>query len=205
MLTIAKIKMKYIQNAAISIKSGGLIVYPTETTYALGANPLDPSAIKKLYQAKKRDAENPLSLAFPTITTASSHMHISNKTKYFADQFLPGAVTILCEPTNPQLIPLAKNGKVGIRVPDHPLALDLLHHFHPITATSANISGNPGACDVSDIDPELLNSVSTIVDGKQTPGGKSTVVDIDESIIIRKGSHYLEIKAWLDNNISFPG
>ena len=197
--------MNHIQNAAISIKSGDLILYPTETTYALGANPLNPLAIKKLFLAKKRDQKNPLSIAFPTLTDASSYVHLSAKTKSFAHQFLPGPVTILCKPTNPQLKPITKNGKIGIRIPDHPLALDLLEKSNPITATSANISGKPGACSISEIDPELLSSISAIIDGKQTPGGKSTVVDIDESTIIRKGSQYEEIKVWLENypSISF--
>ena len=56
----------------------------------------------------------------------------------------------------------------------------------------------------SEIDPELLSSVSTIIDGQQTPGGKSTVIDVDESTILRKGSHYEEIKTWVEDNSSFP-
>ena len=196
--------MNHIQNAAISINSGHLIVYPTETTYALGANPLDSQAIQKLFRAKKRDPNNPLSIAFPTLTAASSYVLLSPKTKSFSDHFLPGAVTILCEPTNSLLKPLTKNGKIGIRIPDHPLALDLLTQVSPLTATSANISGNPGACNISEIDPELLSSVSTIIDGQQTSRGKSTVIDVDESTIIRKGSHYEEIKTWIEDNSSFP-
>jgi L-threonylcarbamoyladenylate synthase len=194
--------MNHIQNAAISINSGELIVYPTETTYALGANPLDTQAIQKLFNVKKRDQKNPLSIAFPTLIAASHHVTLSTKTKLFADHFLPGAVTILCEPTNSQLKTMAKNGKIGIRIPDHPLALNLLTQINPITATSANISGTPGARTISGIDSELLSSISTIIDGGKIPGGKSTVVDVDESTILRKGSHYEEIKIWLEVNTS---
>ena len=196
--------MNPIQNAAISINSGELIVYPTETTYALGANPLDAQAVQKLFNAKKRDPKNPLSIAFPTLIAASHHVTLSTKTKLFADHFLPGAVTILCEPTNSQLKTMAKNGKIGIRIPDHPLTFNLLTQINPLTATSANISGTPGARTISDIDSELLSSVSTIIDGGKTSGGKSTVVDVDESTILRKGSHYEEIKTWIGDNSSLP-
>ena len=102
------------------------------------------------------------------------------------------------------MLAMAKNGKIGIRIPDHPLAFNLLTQINPLTATSANISGTPGARTISGIDSELLSSISTIIDGGETPGGKSTVVDVDESTILRKGSHYEEIKTLIEDNSSFP-
>lgn len=192
--------MTTVDQAIQAINSGELVIYPTETTYGLGANALDEVAVQKLFEAKQRKLTKPVSIAFPTIKSASKHVELTKKTRSFANKFLPGPVTILCKPTTETLLKLSNNnGKIGVRIPRNKVALDLLNSVSPLTATSANISGKPSPCNLMDLDQNLLFHVSAILDGGTTPGGHSTVVDLDENIIIRKGSKYDEIISWMDN------
>tara|TARA_B110000263_G_C15284770_1_gene500166 strand:+ start:1262 stop:1840 length:579 start_codon:yes stop_codon:yes gene_type:complete len=192
--------MTTVDQAIQAINSGELVIYPTETTYGLGANALDEVAVQKLFEAKQRKLTKPISIAFPTIKSASKHVELTKKTRSFANKFLPGPVTILCKPTTETLLKLSNNnGKIGVRIPRNKVALDLLNSVSPLTATSANISGKPSPCNLMDLDQNLLFHVSAILDGGTTPGGHSTVVDLDENIIIRKGSKYDEIISWMDN------
>ncbi len=192
--------MATMDQAIQVINSGGLIIYPTETTYGLGVNALDEGAVQKLFKAKQRKLTKPISIAFPTIKSASKHVELTEKTRSFANKFLPGPVTILCKPTTEHLLKLSnKNGKIGVRIPQNKVALNLLNSVSPLTATSANISGKPSPCNLMDLDKNLLFYVSAILDGGTTPGGHSTVVDIDENLVIRKGSKYGEIISWMNN------
>jgi len=88
--------------------------------------------------------------------------------------------------------------RVGVRVPDHPVALSLLERVSPITATSANVSGRPSATSVGDLDPEIQEAVEVVVDGGETPGGGSTVVDLERGVVHRQGALADEVQAWLD-------
>jgi L-threonylcarbamoyladenylate synthase len=91
----------------------------------------------------------------------------------------------------------AGRDRVGVRVPDHEVALSLLRRVAPLTATSANVSGQNSARRVADLDPAIREAATVVVDGGETPGGGSTVVDVDRGEIVRRGANADAVEAWL--------
>ena len=190
-----------VREAAGAIAAGGTAVYPTETVYGLGADALDPDAVERVFEIKRRPRSEPLSLAVPTVEDASAVAEVDDRTERFMRRFLPGPVTVVVPRTAsvPDVL-TAGLSHVGIRVPDHAVALALLHETPPLTATSANRSGAGSARRIEEIDPGVREAVDAIVDGGETPGGESTVVDPGRDEIIRRGLLADEIEAWLDGN-----
>lgn len=189
-----------LETAATAIRDGQLVVYPTETVYGLGADALDAAAITRVFEAKQRSRRNPLSLAVPNQSAARKYLQVSEKTRAFMDEFLPGPVTVIGERASsiPDVL-TAGQDRVGIRIPDHELAQALLERVAPITATSANISGRESIRNPAALDAELREKVAVVLDGGKTNGTASTVVDPDLGVIHRRGTIVAEIEAWLDN------
>jgi L-threonylcarbamoyladenylate synthase len=186
-----------VAGAARTLREGGLVVYPTETVYGLGADATDPEAVERVFEAKGRDRDKPLSVAVPDSEAAREYVRATPRTRRFMDEFLPGPVTVICEKR--ARLPDALTGgreRVGVRVPDHDLALSLLDEFAPVTATSANRSGGPNARRAADV-PASIRERATVLDGGETPGGESTVVDVEKREIVRRGLGAAEIEAWL--------
>ncbi|MUV60598.1 L-threonylcarbamoyladenylate synthase [Halobacterium sp. CBA1126] len=185
--------------AADAARGGGLVVYPTETVYGLGADALDPDAVGAVFDAKRRDREKPLSFAFPDADAASEHVYWTDTERAFAEEFLPGPVTLVCEKRDS--VPDALTGgrdRVGVRVPDHEVALALLDRVAPLTATSANVSGEPSVTDPADLDAEFRARVDAVLDAGETPGGTgSTVVDVERNEILREGAVGDAVREWL--------
>jgi len=189
-----------VADAAAAVAAGELVVYPTETVYGLGADALDPEAVERAFAAKGRDRSKPLSLGVPSVAAAREHVDATDRELAFMDAFLPGPVTVLCdrEPHVPDVL-VAGGDRVGVRVPDHDLALALLEAADtPVTATSANVSGAPSVRHPDDLDPEFLAAVGVVVDGGRTDGAESTVVDPSTGEVVRRGALADEIEAWLD-------
>lgn len=192
-----------IELAADAIRDGNLVVYPTETVYGLGADALSEAAVERVFEAKQRDREKPVSFAVPNTDTALSYVHASEREEAFMREFLPGPVTVLCEKTDevPDVLTGGKS-RVGVRVPDHEGALALLRETTPtpITSTSANVSGRPSATKVADLDSEIRDAVAVVLDGGKTDGGTgSTVVNVETGEIHRRGANAEEVEAWLQN------
>ncbi|MDR5672686.1 tRNA A37 threonylcarbamoyladenosine synthetase subunit TsaC/SUA5/YrdC [Halalkaliarchaeum sp. AArc-CO] len=190
-----------VRGAAGAVAAGGTVVYPTETVYGLGTNALDPAAVERVFEIKRRPRSEPLSLAVPTVDDASAVAEVDDRTARFMRRFLPGPVTVVVPRTAavPDVL-TAGLSRVGIRVPDHAVALALLRKTPPLTATSANLSGAGSARRIEEIDPDVREAVDAIIDGGKTPGGASTVVDPGRNEIIRRGLLADEIEAWLDGN-----
>ncbi len=174
-----------------TLQSGELIVYPTETLYGLGADPFSETAIEKLIQAKKRPENMPISIAVSDMKMMETVSHVTELAKMIYRAFLPGPITILLrkKPNVPPILTGATD-KIGIRVPDHPVALQLIDTFGPITATSANIhnQGTPWIIDTAI--RQLGDSVSLYMDsGISKYQAPSTVLDATNAStkIIRKG------------------
>ena len=186
-----------LTDAVAAIRRGDTVVYPTETVYGLGADALDPEAIGRVFEAKARSRDKPLSMAVPEYAAATEHTRPSERERQFCERFLPGPVTVLLERTDrvPDAL-VAGRDRVGIRVPDHDIARDLTRRTGPITATSANRSGRPSARRPADIDPEIRER-ATVIDGGETAGTESTVVDVSANRIVRRGALADEIEAWL--------
>lgn len=187
-----------LNRAAAAAREGKLVVYPTETVYGLGALATNPTAVERVFEAKGRPRENPVSLAVPDVDNIDEYAVLTDRERDFCDQFLPGPVTVLLErrDTVPDEL-VAGRDRVGVRVPDHDLALTLLELVAPLTATSANVSGRGSARTVAGVDPEVREAAAVVIDGGETPGGGSTVVNVADGTIVREGALVDDVRAWL--------
>jgi L-threonylcarbamoyladenylate synthase len=187
-----------VECAAAAIRDGNLVVYPTETVYGLGADALNEAAVERVFEAKGRSRDKPVSLAVPDADAALEYVRATDRERRFMREFLPGPVTVLCEKR--EAVPDVLTGgreRVGIRVPDHPVALDLLREVAPVTATSANVSGRPSATRVEDLDAEVRDAAAVVLDGGETGGIGSTVVNVETGEIVREGPNADEVREWL--------
>jgi L-threonylcarbamoyladenylate synthase len=187
-----------IGRAARAIGDGNLVVYPTETVYGLGADALNPAAVQRVFDAKRRDRDRPVSMAVPDVDAISEYTRATEREMAFCREFLPGPVTVVLAARD--VVPdalTAGRDRVGVRVPAHETALALLDRVAPVTATSANVSGRESARRVADLDPVIREAAAVVVDGGETPGGGSTVVDVARGEVIRRGATAAAVEAWL--------
>jgi len=173
---------KAIKEAAAIIKAGGLVVYPTETVYGLGASAFSRIAVLKVFAAKKRPLDNPLSVAVKDIKQADEIAYVNTAARKLAKVFLPGPLTIvLKKKANLPKELTSGSDKVGIRIPRNEIAIKLIERAGPITATSANISGQQPITTADEAREQLGNKVDFIIDGGPSQiGVESTVVDVSE-------------------------
>jgi len=174
-----------IQKAASIIKTGGLVAFPTETVYGLGADGLNPIAVAKIFEVKKRPAFNPLILhiadsAWLKKLTAVS----SDRINLLIKNFWPGPLTLVLPKT--ELVPdivTSGNTTVAVRMPDHPVALKLIELSEtPIAAPSANKFGHLSPTEASHVAKYLSNKVDMILDGgKSSVGVESTILQFHEN------------------------
>ena len=178
--------------AASTIRAGGLVVYPTETVYGLGADAFSSKAVTKIFKIKGRESKKPIPLAVNSIDMARQVAELTHAAEALFKKLLPGPLIIVAraKPNVSKLI-TAGTGKVGVRVPDHPVALKLIDFVGgPITSTSANLSGKPAPRTVREALEQLGGKVDVALDaGKCKLGVPSTVVDATtrQLKILRKG------------------
>lgn len=175
------------------IQQGGLVLFPTETVYGLGANGLDEDAVKKIYIAKGRKQDNPLILHVSNFDMVSKIAKDISDIEYtLMKTFWPGPFTIILNRTKivPDIV-TAGLDTVGVRMPSGEIARTLISYAEvPIAAPSANISGRPSGTNISDIFEELSDKVDYIVDGGECEVGlESTVVRVVDGVptILRPG------------------
>ncbi|MBI5183659.1 MAG: threonylcarbamoyl-AMP synthase [Nitrospinae bacterium] len=185
---------KCIDKSASIILSGGLVAFPTDTFYGLGVNAFDESAVKKVFQVKRRDPDKPL------LVLIFDHSQLSRliieelpiATKLIKD-FWPGPLTLLFRVADsvPKVL-TGGSGKIGVRIPDKRLARELVKKVGlPVTAPSANISGGPNPLIARDVVVSIGDQIDIIIDdGERREGGKgSTIIDVSTShpLVIREG------------------
>jgi len=185
-----------IQTALNILRNGGLVAFPTDTVYGVGALAFDGKAVESIYIAKDR----PLEKAIPMLIGDKADMEkvgmdIPDIAYELATRFWPGPVTILIpkQPTIPESV--SATDTVGVRVPNHEVARTLLRTAGPLAVTSANISGQPSPSSAEEVFAQLGGRIDLIIDGGTTPGGvPSTVVDCtgEEVKILRQGPISLE-------------
>ncbi|MEW6410358.1 MAG: L-threonylcarbamoyladenylate synthase [Nitrospirota bacterium] len=182
-----------LRRAAEVIRDGGVIIFPTDTFYGLGADATNPSAVRKVFMVKGRSADKPISVLVPDRRkTEALVSEMPHEAVILMDHFWPGPLTLIfkASPSIPEIL-TAGTGKIGIRIPDNPLTIELLNLCGvPLTATSANPSGGMNASTVDEVEDSIKQGVDLIIDGGRTKGEKeSTVLDIAESplVIIREG------------------
>ena len=184
---------KLIEPAKI-IKNGGLVIFPTETVYGVGANGLDKNAIKKIYEAKQRPLNKPISLLVSNIDMIESVAKDITDIEYsIIKNFFPGPLTIILKKKEivPDLL-TAGSDTIGIRMPANEIALKLIGYVgSPIATPSANISGKPSGINLKDIMEDFDGKVDCFIDdGPSKIGLASTIVQIVDGVphILRQGS-----------------
>jgi L-threonylcarbamoyladenylate synthase len=186
-----------LEQAAALLHAGGLVAFPTDTVYGLGAALFNVQAIEQLYIVKGRDAAKAIAVLVGDESALGQVAGVlSGVAARLARRFWPGPLTLVvaAHPSLPaSLSPLPT---VGVRMPDHPVALALLRHTGPLAVTSANLSGEPSATTAEEVYAQLKGRIPFILDGGQTPGGRpSTVVDCTgrELVILRQGPISLQL------------
>lgn len=183
-----------LEKAAQIIKNGGLVAIPTETVYGLGANALDPYAVKRIFEAKGRPQDNPLIIHINSPDEAFKYARDIPDVYYrLCERFSPGPLTIILKKRD--IIPKETSGNidtVAIRIPSHPIAAEIIRMAGvPIAAPSANLSGSPSPTTAQHCINDLWGRVDAIVDaGECGIGLESTVLSLAEDVpcLLRPGS-----------------
>jgi L-threonylcarbamoyladenylate synthase len=181
-----------IEEGVKILQKGGVIAFPTDTVYGLGADAFNSTAVERIYKIKNRPKHQQLPLliagAERLTTLADSIPEIA---WFLARRFWPGGLTLVLPKTASLPAYLASGPTIAVRVPDHPACLALIQRLgNPIIGTSANISGQPAALTAEEVGQQLGEKIDFIIKGGECPGGKeSTVVDAtrEPPIILRQG------------------
>jgi L-threonylcarbamoyladenylate synthase len=183
-----------LTQAAEILANGGIIAYPTETFYGLGADATNEIAIKKIFAVKGRNFKNPIALIIGQADDIYPLVQdVPQTAKKLMAVFWPGALTIVFSATD-IVSPLltAGSGKIGLRLSSHPGARGLVQKLkRPLTATSANLSGSPECSQASEVAEQIGDKIDAIVDLGDTPGTDgSTIIDVtcDPPVILREGA-----------------
>lgn len=195
---VTNITESIIEQAAETLKNGGLVAFPTETVYGLGADGLNGEAVKKIYEAKGRPSDNPLILHIADHCMLKGIVQSVNDTaKVLMDAFWPGPLTLVFPKTDQ--VPKETSGglnTVAVRFPAHPLAQKLiLKSGTPVAAPSANSSGKPSPTRAEHVYEDLNGKIPWILDGGACEiGVESTVVDVtgEKPVILRPGKITIE-------------
>ncbi|HKP85455.1 MAG TPA: L-threonylcarbamoyladenylate synthase [Blastocatellia bacterium] len=186
-------QVEAIERAASVIRGGGLVAFPTETVYGLGADGMSERAVRKIFEAKGRPADNPLILHVGNRDDVSRVADgVSDKAWRLIDRFWPGPLTLVLK-RKPEVAPAVSAGldTVAVRMPDNPIAVELIRKAGtPVAAPSANLSGRPSPTTAEHVLNDLAGRVDMILDGGATDIGiESTVLDMtgERAVILRPG------------------
>lgn len=202
-----KLDYKIIKEASKVLVEGGLVVFPTETVYGLGANALNEEAVNKIFKAKGRPQDNPLIVHIADLKILESLVEEIPEVGYkIIKNFFPGPITIIFKKSN--LIPNVTSANlptVGIRMPENIIARELIKEAGvPIAAPSANISGRPSPTEVERCIEDLSGKVDYILGGGKCDYGlESTIIDcsVYPAVILRPGRITLEMLREIDEKI----
>ncbi len=187
-----------LEEAVRSLNSGGVVVFPTDTLYGLGADVFSLPALQRIFSIKGR----PTDLALPVLVAGLDQVEavalpMSSQARRLAQRFWPGPLTLVMR-RSPDLPGLVTGGAdtVAVRMPGHPVPLELARRLgRPITGTSANLSGQPDLLDLDALQNQLGNLVDHIIQTGPVPAGTaSTIVDVtgDAPQLLREGAISLE-------------
>jgi L-threonylcarbamoyladenylate synthase len=187
-----------LKEAAAIINAGGLVAFPTETVYGLGANALDSKAVRGIFEAKGRPADNPLIVHICSKQQCCElARNIPEEAFKLMDKFWPGPLTLILE--RQEIVPDVTTGgldTVALRMPDNEIALGLIRvSGHPLAAPSANLSGKPSPTTAQHVISDLRERIDAVIDGGTVEIGlESTVIDMTLQVpaILRPGRISLE-------------
>lgn len=182
-----------ISRAVEVLRGGGIVAFPTDTVYGIGAHGMLPQAVERLYAVKERPHDKAIPLLLPGFEALPAVVAgVPEAARALAGRFWPGALTIVLRrsPNVPDAV-TAGGETVAVRMPDHALTLALLRALAaPLAATSANLSGEPAPDTAEGVLAQLEGRIDLILDGGRCPGGvASTVVDltVDPPEVLRAG------------------
>ena len=195
--------MEIVERAVQVLRRDGIIVYPTDTVYGLGGDAFSEDAVLRVYEAKMRPMGKPISVAVSDTEMLCAIAFVDDLSLDFIGRFLPGPVTVILESRSciPDIL-TGGTGRIGVRIPAHDLALGIIRGLDsPITATSANISGEKDP-----VSPEEVRvPYDLLVNGGALSGLPSTVVDLGEKRILRKGALAEEVEIYLRGHAGRTG
>ena len=185
---------KQVEEGISILKGGGVVAFPTDTVYGLGACASNEQAVERVYELKKR----PRNMALPLLLANVSQIgevaeNMSQVAWLLALHFLPGALTLVLPKSDslPDII-TAGGGTIAVRIPAHPVPVALAEGLGaPIVGTSANLSGKPSVLTASDVYSQFGDNIDLVIDGGRCPGGReSTIVDAagETPVILREGA-----------------
>ena len=181
-----------VEKAIQVIKKGGLVAFPTDTVYCLGADPLNPEAVARIYMVKQR----PLHMALPVIVASMDQLHkvceVSPLALFLAKEFFPIGFTLVM-PKSPKLPNIVTAGKtsVAVRIQDNPVATRIAEKLDlGVVGTSANVHDKKSPVTGNEVKEQIGNEIDFIVYGSCSGGIESTIVDVtgDEPVILRQGA-----------------
>ncbi len=195
-MRLLKVSREAIRLASFIVKDGGLVIYPTDTVYGLGCDPFNEVAVSRVFLVKGR-GDVPVPILGDSIETLEKVAEFDDIAYEFCSTFWPGAVSVVL----PKKLPLEKvtcgSPTVAVRVPASQVAIELARLSGGLLiGTSANISGMPPACDISELDKRLVKSVDAVLDGGRCfHCVASTIVKIEGGIVkvLREGAISLNI------------
>jgi len=189
---------------------GGVIAFPTDTVYGLGADAFNATAVERIYEIKNRPKYQQFPLLIADVEQLTTLAEPIPEIAWFlAKRFWPGGLTLVLPKTDSLPVHLASGPTIAVRFPNHHVCLALIQHLgNPIIGTSANISGQPTALTAEEVGQQLRGKIDFIINGGKCPGGKeSTVADVtsEPPAILRQGiiplheidkayKEYLEVK-----------
>jgi L-threonylcarbamoyladenylate synthase len=188
-MRILKANDEALKEAVKVLKRGGVIIYPTDTLYGLGADATSIKAKKNIYKIKGRNFHKPLSICVADLKHAKNFVEFNNFSSRLAKKFLPGPLTLVL-PQKKEIKYISQKGKIAVRIPDNSFTLKLLKKFgKPITATSANLSREKDPAKLSDINNKMKSQCDLIIDSGNCKFKKpSTVFDVESKKILREGA-----------------
>jgi L-threonylcarbamoyladenylate synthase len=182
-----------IEEGAKILKRGGIIAFPTDTVYCLGASIFDEKAVRRVFEVKQR----PFNMALPVIISDVTQIKdvgisLPEIATRLAQKFWPGALTlVIYKSKKVSDIVTANKNTIAVRVPAHPIPVALINRLGvPLVGTSANVHGKPSPVTAAEVRSQLDDQVDLIIDGGRCPGGEaSTIVDVtgEEPVILREG------------------
>jgi L-threonylcarbamoyladenylate synthase len=200
-IKIAPCDVVSIGRVGKAVRDGGVIIYPTDTVYGIGGDPFNAMVVKRIFEMKMRD-EKPMPVLVSGLEDARRFVDVNGLVLTLMERFWPGALTVVSRVKEGLPLQLtAGSGKLGVRMPNHELALRIIEASGgALIGTSANVSGGRPAKTVGELDPRLVRGADVIVDGGgSTLGVSSTVVEValrragPEVRILREGAVRTEV------------
>ena len=185
-------QQRLVSKAVHVLREGGVIAYPTDTTYGIGCSILNKRGIERIYILKRRERKKPFSFICADLSEVARYARVSNYAFKILRRFLPGPYTFVLEATSivPDLL-LTKQKTVGIRIPDNRICSAIVMELgHPIITTSANRSGDEPIGDPYTVEWEMGNELDLVIDGGTLSADVSSIISLigDVASVLRKGA-----------------